>query len=83
MKPNRARSISRLFVKSDRSKNLEDLARVTHELIDFMGENSGETADWPMHISFDNTEYLRRFLWLINRVVDHLKLVGFDKVYSK
>jgi hypothetical protein len=52
-----------LEAERDRTKRL---LRLMRDYIDFMNENLGTTADWPMEAAFDNEETCERHCDLLN-----------------
>ena len=65
-----------------RLEHLETLARDTHELLEFMGNNAGSTNDWPVRIVCDS-DCVREFTQMLNRVLSDLKALGYDQTNPK
>jgi len=49
------------------------LRKVMREYIDFMDENLGTTADWPMEASFDDGDVCQRHCDLLNAMKREVK----------
>jgi exonuclease VII large subunit len=52
---------------------IERLRSVMRSFIDFMDENMGTTADWPMEAAFDNEETCKRHCDLLNAMKHEVK----------
>ena len=59
-----------LEAERDRTKRL---LRLMRDYIDFMDENLGTTADWPMEAAFDNEETCERHCDLLNAMKRFVK----------
>lgn len=52
------------------------VAKAAKRLTDFIGRYQGETADWPMSITFDNDEYAEAFCKIMNDLQDRIDEVA-------
>jgi len=50
----------------DATNEIARLRKVMREYIDFMDENLGTTADWPMEAAFDDGDVCQRHCDLLN-----------------
>ena len=58
---------------SEKTKEVARLRKVMREYIDFMDENLGTTADWPMEASFDDGDVCQRHCDLLNAMKREVK----------
>jgi len=58
---------------AEKSNEVARLRKVMREYIDFMDENLGTTADWPMEAAFDDGDVCQRYCDLLNAMKREVK----------
>jgi len=58
---------------AQKTNEVERLRKVMREYIDFMDENLGTTADWPMEAAFDDETTAQRHCDLLNAMKREVK----------